>query len=164
MNPYDPFAPDPNEAPHPPLPSPHSHPTLHHSDPRDFTPDFTPRPEEAIETPLPFPCFRYEEELAAALLQNGAVQNMEHLLAVAPGCTMPPEVVDCFPGRFVGKASFSPSLTTFSPFSSLESTKQHLGTNKRHILQIMLSAINSILVHLILYIGHMSALCRWGPS
>ena len=55
-----------------------------------------------METPLPFPCFRYEEELAAALLQSGAVHSIEHLLAVAPGCTMPPEVVHCFPGRCEG--------------------------------------------------------------
>lgn len=120
FTPYDPFAPESNDGPHQSLADHHSqtpfqhalpdapfHPPLHHTAPADFAaPDFAPSPEPAVEESLPFPCFRYEEELAAALLQNGAVHNVEHLLTVAPGCTMPPEVLDCFQGRWPGMDLF----------------------------------------------------------
>ena len=110
FTPYDPFAPDTGGFPYS---SPHSDPPSHHPSPTDYTPGS----EEEVEDPLPFPCFRYEEELAVALLQNGAVHSVEHLLAVAPGCSMPLEVLDSFQGRFPG--SFHVACHSQSPVKHL---------------------------------------------
>ena len=136
FTPYDPFAPDIGGFPYS---NPHSDPPSHHPPPADFTPaDYAPGSEEDVEDPLPFPCFRYEEELAVALLQNGAVHGVEHLLAVAPGCSMPLEVLDSFQGRFPG--NFYTACRTQSPVKHLPNFQglfpRSIHTGSGRVLQV----------------------------
>lgn len=162
FTPYDPFAPESSDGPHHSLadhhsqapfqqhalPDAHFHPPLPYPAPTDFAaPDFAPSPEPAVEECLPFPCFRYEEELAAALLQNGAVHNVEHLLTVAPGCTMPPEVLDCFQGRWPGDIEgflmSRPWIFSVSPNHIDVTDNARVGlVYKREVLQALCHALH----------------------